>query len=84
MPGWRRATTWWRWTRRLPRADLPLLRPRPPQRVQSSRRAKRQRQVLQVRNADLLFKLQSAAEQACMAYWENVDEEDATAEPDEV
>lgn len=37
-----------------------------------------------VRNQDLLFRLQSAAEQAVWAYWENVDTEDAEAEPDEV
>lgn len=36
-----------------------------------------------VQNQDLLFRLQSAAEQAVWAYWENVDDEDATAEPDE-
>lgn len=36
----------------------------------------------QVENTDLLFRLQSAAEQAAWAYWENVDEEDANAEPD--
>lgn len=33
-----------------------------------------------VRNQDLLFRLQSAAEQAVWAYWENVDEEDTKAE----
>lgn len=37
-----------------------------------------------VKNQDLLFRLQSAAEQAVWAYWENVDKEDAEAEPDEV
>lgn len=37
-----------------------------------------------VKNQDLLFRLQSAADQAAWAYWENVDEEDANAEPDEV
>lgn len=30
-----------------------------------------------VRNQDVLFRLQSAAEQAAWAYWENVDAEDA-------
>lgn len=38
----------------------------------------------EVKNQDLLFRLQSAAEQAAWAYWENVDTEDAEAEPDEV
>lgn len=38
----------------------------------------------QVENADLLFRLQSAAEQAAWAYWQNVDDEDANAEPDQV
>lgn len=37
-----------------------------------------------VSNQDLLFRLQSAAEQAVWAYWENVDTEDAEAEPDDV
>lgn len=37
-----------------------------------------------VANQDLLFRLQSAAEQAGWAYWENVDDEDANAEPDNV
>ncbi|MBB4817096.1 hypothetical protein HNP29_000453 [Pseudomonas alcaligenes] len=36
-----------------------------------------------VENVDLLVRLQSAAEQAAMAYWDNMNEEDATAEPDE-
>lgn len=36
-----------------------------------------------VKNQDLLFRLQSAAEQAAWSYWENVDKEDAEAEPDE-
>lgn len=37
-----------------------------------------------VKSVDLLFRLQSAAEQACMAYWDNIDDEDANAEPDEM
>lgn len=36
----------------------------------------------QVQNQDMLFRLQSAAEQAGWAYWENVDTEDAEAEPE--
>ncbi|MGA6105651.1 hypothetical protein [Pseudomonas solani] len=35
-------------------------------------------------NVDLLFGLQSAAEQACMAYWDNMVDEEANAEPDDV
>ncbi|BBP81186.1 hypothetical protein PHLH8_08280 [Pseudomonas sp. Pc102] len=37
-----------------------------------------------VENVDLLFRLQSAAEQAGWAYWENVEEEDAMAAKDEL
>lgn len=35
-------------------------------------------------NLEKIFRLQSAAAQADYAYWDNIDEEDANAEPDEV
>ncbi len=35
-------------------------------------------------NLEKIFRLQSAAAQADYAYWDNIDEEDANAKPDEV
>lgn len=35
-------------------------------------------------NLEKIFRLQSAAAQADYAYWDNIDDEDANAEPDEV
>lgn len=35
-------------------------------------------------NLEKIFRLQSAAAQANYAYWDNIDDEDANAEPDEV
>lgn len=35
-------------------------------------------------NLERIFRLQSAAAQADYAYWDNIDDEDAKAEPDEV
>lgn len=35
-------------------------------------------------NLERIFRLQSAAAQADYAYWDNIDDEDANAEPDEV
>lgn len=35
-------------------------------------------------NLEKIFRLQSAAAQADYAYWDNIDDEDANAEPDDV
>ncbi|UXY55408.1 hypothetical protein [Pseudomonas tohonis] len=35
-------------------------------------------------NLEKIFRLQSAAAQADYAYWDNIDDEDANAEPDQV